>query len=112
GHDPPLREPGLAPLRHAWAVAAASGAPLAEVVGRAADDVVARVDARRAVAAFLAGARSSGAMLAGLPVLGLLLGAAMGGRPGQVLLGSPSGQLLCLTGVVLDSLGVLWTQRL
>jgi tight adherence protein B len=85
---------------------------LADVVARVAADVSGHVAARREVAAQLAGARSSGALLAGLPVLGLLLGAAMGAHPLTVLIDTPSGQLLALLGVTLDAAGLLWTQQL
>jgi tight adherence protein B len=45
-------------------------------------------------------------------VLGVLLGAAMQAHPLDVLLGTPSGRLLCLVGVALDAAGLLWTRRL
>jgi tight adherence protein B len=112
GHDPPLGAAGLQGLAHAWSVARVTGAPLAATVNRVADDLAAQIDQRRAVSSAVAGAQSSAAMLAGLPVLGLLLGAAMQAHPLGVLLGTPAGQLLCLVGVVFDAAGVLWTRRL
>jgi tight adherence protein B len=99
-------------LAQAWSVAVTTGAPMADVVRRVADDVAARLEQRRGVSAAVAGARSSALLLAGLPVLGLLLGAAMQARPLEVLLQTPAGQLLGLAGVTLDALGVLWTQFL
>lgn len=112
GDDPPLDAPALAGLAQAWRVAAVTGAPLAAVVGRVADDLAAQAEQRRSVTSAVAGARSSAAMLAGLPLLGLLLGAAMQARPLDVLFGSPSGRLVCLVGVTLDAAGLLWTQWL
>jgi tight adherence protein B len=112
GRDPPLTAPALQGLARAWAVAMATGAPMADVVRRVADDVAARIEQRRAVNAAVAGARSSALLLAALPVLGLLLGAAMQARPLDVLLRTPAGQLLGLAGVALDALGLLWTQVL
>ena len=112
GRDPPLAAPALRGLSRAWSVAAGTGAPMADVVRRVADDVAARIEQGRAVGAAVAGARSSAVLLAGLPVLGLLLGAAMQARPLDVLLRTPAGQLLALAGVTLDALGVLWTQFL
>jgi tight adherence protein B len=112
GHDPPFAPPALRALSRAWSVATVTGAPLAAVVGRVADDLAARVDQRRAVTAAVAGARSTAGLLAGLPALGLLLGAAMQAHPLDVLLATPAGQLLCLVGVALDATGVLWTMRL
>lgn len=112
GDGPRFDSPGLAGLAAAWQVAAVAGAPLADVVRRLGDDLAARVDQQRAVAAALAGARSSAAMLAGLPVLGLLLGAAMQAHPLAVLISTPAGRMLTLVGVAFDAAGLLWTQRL
>ena len=112
GHDPPLDGAELRGLGQAWRVAARAGAPLAAVVRRVADDLGARVEQRQAVTAAVAGARSSAALLAGLPLLGLLLGAAMQAHPLDVLVATRAGQLVCLLGVSLDAAGVLWTQRL
>lgn len=95
-----------------WAVAAASGAPAATVLEQVERDLRAREQQRREVAAQLAGARSTGGMLAVLPVLGLGLGAAMGADPLAVLLGTPRGQLALLLGVGLEAVGVLWTARI
>ena len=50
-------------------------------------------------------------LLAGLPVLGIGLGAGMGADPLRVLIGTVPGQLALLTGVGLEALGVLWTSR-
>lgn len=112
GEPPEFGAGELVPLGRAWQVAADSGAPLADVVGRVAGDVAARITRRRDVSAAVAGARSSAALLAVLPALGLLLGAAMQAHPLQVLFGSPAGRLLCLVGVVLDACGLAWTHRL
>jgi tight adherence protein B len=102
----------LDPLAHAWRVAAGSGARLAGVVGQAADDLAARIAQRRAVGASVAGARSSAAMLAMLPAVGLLLGSALQAHPLHLLLATSSGHLLCLGGIVLDAAGLMWVQRL
>ncbi len=99
-------------LAHAWRVSDRTGAPLAEVLVRLAGDLAEAERRRRAVAAALAGPRSSMLLLAGLPVVGLALGLAMGARPFHVLLSTPLGRGLCCAGVVLDALGVLWTQRI
>jgi tight adherence protein B len=112
GHDPPFAEPELQGLGCAWTVAARTGAPLARVVRQVADDCAVRAAQWRAVTAAVAGARSSAALLAGLPVLGLLLGAAMQADPLTVLFDTKAGQVVCLLGVTLDAAGVLWTHRL
>ncbi|MEP7019017.1 MAG: type II secretion system F family protein [Pseudonocardiales bacterium] len=102
----------LEPLAHAWRVAAVSGAPMADVLARVAADLADLEQQHRAVAVALAGPRSSAALLAGLPVIGIALGGAMGAKPLSFLLGTPPGRLLCGAGVLLDALGVIWTQRL
>jgi tight adherence protein B len=102
----------LCRLGHAWRVVEVTGAPLVEVVNRLVHDLSAAEDQRRAVTVALAGPRSSAMLLAGLPVLGVGLGAALGAAPGKVLLGSSAGQLLCCAGILLDAAGVAWTQWL
>ena len=106
------RHSDLRPVAHAWRVAAACGAPLAEILGRVAADLAAGQAQRRTVAVALAGPASSAALLATLPVLGILLGVAMGASPARTLFGTGWGQLLCCVGVLLDAVGVLWTRRL
>ena len=95
-----------------WTVSERSGAPAAAVLDRVEQDLRARQGQRREVAAALAGAQSTGILLAVLPLLGIGLGAGMGARPLTVLLAHPRGQVALLTGVVLDALGVLWTSRI
>ena len=89
-----------------------TGAPLADVCARLARDLTDRIDQRGAVATALAGARSSAALLAVLPALGLALGSAMQADPVTVLLSTPAGHALLVVGVALDAAGLLWTARL
>lgn len=107
-----LRIDELAPLRCAFDVAASTGAPLADLLARAADDLEAIEARRQRVTSLTAAPRSSAALLALLPVLGMVLGSSLGARPLHVLLIGGSGQALLLAGVVLDVLGVLWTRRI
>jgi tight adherence protein B len=95
-----------------WAVSERSGAPAAAVLDRVVQDLRARQQQRREVAAALAGARSTGTLLAVLPVLGIGLGAGMGAHPITVLLTQPRGQVALVLGVALEALGVLWTSRI
>jgi len=105
-------EPELIVSAQAWQLAATLGLPLAGVLARVDDDVQARRDQVRVVASALAGPRSSAGLLAGLPVLGVVLGMAMGARPLHVLLDAAGGQMLLCAGVLLDAAGVVWTARL
>jgi tight adherence protein B len=95
-----------------WSVSQRSGAPAAAVLDRVEQDLRARQAQRREVAAALAGARSTGALLAVLPLLGIGLGAGMGARPLSVLLAQPRGELALAVGVALEAVGVLWTSRI
>ena len=105
-------EPALVAVGHACRIGAVSGARLAPVFGVIAREASALDERRRAVAAALAGPRSSCVLLALLPALGTLLGAAIGAHPKEFLLGSPVGRLVCCVGVVLDVLGLLWMRRI
>jgi tight adherence protein B len=109
GADPVALHPAV---RAVWTVSERSGAPAAAVLDRVEQDLRSRQTQRREVAAALAGARSSGTLLAVLPALGIGLGAAMGARPLSVLLTEPRGQLALMIGVALEAVGVLWTARI
>lgn len=95
-----------------WTVSERTGAPAAAVLDRVEQDLRATDRAHREVTAQLAGARSTAALLAVLPLLGIGLGAAMGARPLHVLFGSGGGQVALLVGAGLDALGLLWTARI
>lgn len=99
-------------VRAVWIVSERSGAPAAAVLDRVEQDLRARQDQRREVAVALAGARSTGTLLAVLPLLGIGLGAGMGAHPITVLLAQPRGQVALVAGVLLEALGVLWTSRI
>jgi tight adherence protein B len=104
--------PELNPLAHSWSVAERCGVPLASTISRVVDDLASRLGQRRAVAVALAGPRSSAALLALLPLLGIGLGTAMGARPLAFLLATPAGHGVCAGGVLLETAGLLWTARL
>jgi tight adherence protein B len=107
-----LATPATKPIGLAWQLGADTGMALAAVLDRVAADLQAEQDHRRTVEAVLAGPRASALMLAGLPLVGIALGAAMGARPLAVLTSSVGGQSLCLVGVLLDVAGLLWMRRL
>jgi tight adherence protein B len=82
------------------------------VVSGIADELSDEVAGEQARAAQLAGPRMSGYVMAGLPLMGLLLGAGMGVNPVGVLLGSAAGHLLLVVGVALMCAGLLWSARI
>ncbi len=95
-----------------WRVAAASGAALAPAIDRVADALQDEIDLGREVTSIMAGPRATVHVLAGLPLIGLLLGTAIGARPIDFLFGSAPG-VGCLFGaVVFDALGVAWARRI
>ncbi|MFF8643435.1 type II secretion system F family protein [Streptomyces sp. NPDC015345] len=109
------REPGaegLLGLAACWRVAVDRGAGLAAGLERLEGALRVERDQRADVNAQLAGARSTAAMLAGLPVLGLLMGSALGAEPLRVLLHTGAGLGCLVAGGVLEGAGVWWALRI
>ncbi|MEU1554610.1 type II secretion system F family protein [Streptomyces scabiei] len=103
---------GLLGLAACWRVAVDRGAGLAAGLDRLEGALRAERDQRADLRAQLAGARSTAVMLAGLPVLGLLLGSALGADPLHVLLHSPAGLCCLFAGAVLEGAGLWWALRI
>lgn len=103
---------GLRGLAACWRVAVDQGAGLAAGLDRLEGALRAERDQRSDLRAQLAGARATAVMLAGLPVLGLLLGVALGSDPLGVLLHTGAGLGCLLAGGVLEGLGVWWVTRI
>lgn len=108
----PALAPVLRPLTRAWSLAQRHGLPLADVLDAVRKDVTDRVRFAQRVRARMAGPRASGTVLAVLPVLGIVLGEAMGAHPTHVLLVSLLGQTLLAVGTVLICAGLYWITRL
>ncbi|MFD9880050.1 type II secretion system F family protein [Streptomyces alboflavus] len=109
------REPGaegLLGLAACWRVAVDRGAGLAAGLERLEGALRAERDQRADLRAQLAGARSTALMLAGLPVLGLLLGAALGAEPLRVLLHTGAGLGCLAVGGLFEGAGVWWALRI
>lgn len=109
------RTPGYESLRllaGCWRIGLERGGMLADVIEGLADALRDEQAHRDEIALQLAGPRATARMLAGLPVLGLLMAMALGAHPFGFLLGTlPGGVCLCL-GVGLDALGLWWTRRI
>ncbi|MEU6097500.1 type II secretion system F family protein [Streptomyces sp. NPDC047079] len=103
---------GLSGLAACWRVAVDRGAGLAAGLDRLEAALRAERDQRADLRAQLAGARSTAVLLAGLPVLGLLLGTALGAHPLHVLLHTGAGLACLVTGGVLESTGLWWALRI
>jgi tight adherence protein B len=109
-----LRQPLLETdqLARAWHVSAKHGVALADVLDATRRDLDQRAAFARQVHARMAGPRASAAVLAGLPVFGVLLGELSGARPMQVLAGTAAGQLLLVLGALFLAAGLWWTKRI
>ncbi|MFJ6563864.1 type II secretion system F family protein [Streptomyces sp. NPDC091412] len=109
------RQPGAEGLRGlaaCWRVAVDQGAGLAAGLDRLEGALRVERDQRADIRAQLSGARATAVMLAGLPVLGLLLGTAMGADPLRVLLHTGAGLGCLVIGGVLEGAGLWWALRI
>ncbi|WP_138905612.1 type II secretion system F family protein, partial [Streptomyces albidochromogenes] len=109
------REPGadgLAGVAACWRVAVDGGAGLAAGLDRLEGALRAERDQRENLRAQLTGAWATVALLALLPVAGLLIGSALGAGPLRVLLHTPAGLGCLLVGGLLEGAGLLWARRI
>ncbi|MDR7301716.1 type II secretion system F family protein [Haloactinomyces albus] len=106
-----LREP-VGRLARCWMLAERHGVALADLLDAVRRDLEHRAAFMRDVEAKMAGPRATALVLAGLPVLGIVLGEMAGAGPVAVLTGGPVGQGLLMAGTALLCTGVLWTVRL
>jgi tight adherence protein B len=95
-----------------WAVAQGSGAGLAAALLSLADAAREAERVRRELHAGLAEPRATAVVLAGLPVLGLVMGAALGADPLAWLLGTVAGRAVLALGVLLEVVGAWWAWRI
>jgi tight adherence protein B len=101
---------GLRMLAGAWAVSQRTGAGLAGSARRAADAVRREQSTRRLVAGELSSARATARLVAGLPVLALIMGSGAGAHPWAFLVGTPVG-LACLAGgLAIGFVGLWWIE--
>jgi tight adherence protein B len=93
-----------------WQLALDHGLAIAPLMRAAERDVVARERFSSRIRAGMAGARTTAAVLSGLPALGIVLGQLIGAHPVRFLLGD--GAAVLAIGVVLCCLGLLWSDRI
>ncbi|MEV7402834.1 type II secretion system F family protein [Streptomyces sp. NPDC091267] len=103
---------GLAGVAACWRVTVDGGAGLAAGLDRLEGALRAERRRREELRAQLAGAWSTVAVLALLPVLGVGLGAALGADPLRVLFHSPAGLICLVTGGLLEAAGLFWAGRI
>ncbi|MFF1877325.1 type II secretion system F family protein [Leifsonia sp. NPDC058230] len=99
-------------LAAAWAVADASGAPLAPSLRQLATALRDRAETERDIDVGLTGPRSTARLVGWLPVAGVLLGMLMGVDIAGTLLGGVVGLGMLVVGVALLLGGRLWTRAL
>lgn len=110
--DQPSLRAAVDQLARAWRVSARHGVALADVLDAVRRDLDQRAAFARQVHARMAGPRASAAVLAGLPVFGVLLGELSGARPLHVLVSTAAGQFLLVLGAVFLAAGLWWTRRI
>jgi tight adherence protein B len=104
--------PVLDRLRAAVRLSGRTGCSLTGVLAAVAEDLRARQRRALELRSATAGPRAAALLLAGLPVLGLVMGAGVGARPWTVLTTTTPGQVLLVSGVLLEVAGVAWVDRL
>ncbi|WP_433612367.1 type II secretion system F family protein [Dactylosporangium sp. CA-139114] len=110
--DRPAVEVARARLSAAYRLSESLGVPLVELLERVEADLRSGQALRADMAAQLAGAQTSTAVLLPLPVLGLWVGASVGVDPVRQLLHTRLGAACAVTAVGLQWLGLLWTSRM
>jgi tight adherence protein B len=95
-----------------WQLAQDHGLAIATLMQTAQRDIVERERFSARVDAGMTGARTTAAVLAGLPLLGVGLGELIGAQPVSFLLSSGVGGWLLVIGVTLACGGLLWSDRI
>lgn len=95
-----------------WQLASDHGLAIATLMRAAQRDIAERQHFSARVTSSMAGARATATILAGLPVLGVLLGQLIGARPLSFLLGGHTGGWLLVVGSTLACGGLLWSDRI
>ena len=95
-----------------WQLAQSHGLAIATLMQTAQRDIVERERFSARVAAGMAGARTTAAVLAALPVLGVGLGQLIGADPAGFMLSGGAGGWLLVIGVTLACVGLLWSDRI
>ena len=109
-HRPALEAAGWRGLAATWAIAHEAGAPLAPALRAHAAALRALTEVQRDVAVALAGPAATVRIVAVLPMVGVLFGAALGFDTIGTLFGTPLGWA-CLLGGIALTLGAWWWMR-
>ncbi|HWL60638.1 MAG TPA: type II secretion system F family protein [Microbacteriaceae bacterium] len=105
-------DPTWLALAAAWAVATASGAPLATALRAFAELLRGFADAARRAGVALAGPRATARLVVVMPLVGLVFGVALGQDSIGVLIGSPIGWVCLALGGGLLLAALAWNRAL
>ncbi|MGR6997252.1 hypothetical protein ACU686_02675 [Yinghuangia aomiensis] len=108
GRPAPTRSPDRGVLAYRRGTRAGFAAALDRIAAGLRNDD----EGHRELEAELAGARATARLLAGLPLLGVLLGTGMGAAPLDVLVATPLGAVVVCAGLALLAGGLVWTERI
>jgi tight adherence protein B len=95
-----------------WEMASEHGLAMSTLMRAAQRDIVERQRFSGQVRSAMAGARATAAILAGLPMLSVVLGQLIGAHPVAFLLAGHVGGWLLVVGVTLVCGGLLWSDRI
>lgn len=95
-----------------WQLAQTHGLAIATLMQTAQRDIVERERFSARIAAGMAGARATAAVLAVLPAVGVGFGQLIGADPVGFLFSGGAGGWLLVVGVVLACVGLLWSDRI
>jgi tight adherence protein B len=95
-----------------WQLANDHGLAITTLMRTAQRDIAERQRFSARVTSGMAGARATAAILAGLPLLGVLLGQLIGAQPLDFLLSGHAGGWLLVVGSTLACGGLLWSDRI
>jgi tight adherence protein B len=95
-----------------WHLAQDHGLAIATLMQTAQRDIAERERFSARVDAGMTGARTTAAVLAGLPMLGIGLGELIGAKPVHFLVSGGTGGWLLIIGVTLACAGLLWSDRI
>jgi tight adherence protein B len=95
-----------------WQLAADHGLAMSTLMRTAQRDIAERQRFSGHVRSAMAGARATAAILAGLPVLSVVLGELVGAHPAAFLLSGHAGGWLLVIGTMLVCGGLLWSDRI
>ena len=89
-----------------------SGAPMADVLDSCAEGITEAAEAASSRAVALAGPQTSAQMIAWMPLIGVVLGSALGAEPMSFLLSRLAGRLVLGAACILEAAGIVWIRRL